>query len=230
MEKQKTPIYLLKKRLMKIFSNVKIMKKIFTLIYLMIAFGVFPIGAAAQKKMSVNDYFLAIPQEYLKIDSAQRTKIIDESDAQNGYLKFNVPLSKDEDWGGAEVWGEVQIFSGKAGKTLVAMAVNRCLEAVCMGQLLMLDYAGGEFTNVSETFAPEIDNDEIVGILKESPAYERPIIKDEEIPLAIGFARQDKLISYLAACTSPGCDGAVVAKNFKWNGAKFQPFEYEVSP
>lgn len=192
--------------------------------------GAFSLPATAQKKMIVNDYFLAIPQEYLKIDRVQRAKSIDENDAQNGYLKFNVPLSTDEDWGGAEVWGEVQIFSGKAGKTLVAMAVNRCLEAVCMGQLLMLDYAGGKWTNVSETFVPEIDNDEIVGILKDSPAYERPIIEDEEIPLTIGFARQDKLISYFAACTSPGCDGAVVAKNFKWNGAKFEPFEYEVSP
>lgn len=206
------------------------MKKIFTLTCLMIALGAFSVVAKAQKKMTVNDYFLAIPQEYLKIDRVQRAKWIDENDAQNGYLKFNVPLSKDEDWGGAEVWGEVQIFSGKTGKTLVAMAVNRCLEAVCMGQLLMLDCAGGTWTNVSETFVPEIDNVEIAGILKESPAYERPIIDDEEIPLTIGFARQDKLISYLAACTSPGCDGAVVAKNFKWNGAKFEEFEYEVSP
>lgn len=196
----------------------------------MIVFGAFSLPATAQKKMIVNDYFLAIPQEYLKIDRVQRAKWIDEDDAKNGYLKFNVPLSQDEDWGGAEVWGEVQIFSGKAGKTLVAMAVNRCLEAVCMGQLLMLDYAGGKWTNVSETFVPEIDNDEIVRTLKDSPAYERPIAEDEEIPLTIGFARQDKLISYLAACTSPGCDGAVVAKNFKWNGAKFEPFEYEVSP
>lgn len=193
-------------------------------------FGVLSSAATAQKKMIVNDYFLAIPQEYLKIDRVQRAKWIDEDDAKNGYLKFNVPLSQDEDWGGAEVWGEVQIFSGKAGKTLVAMAVNRCLEAVCMGQLLILDYAGGKWTNVSETFVPEIDNDEIVRTLKDSPAYERPIAEDEEIPLTIGFARQDKLISYLAACTSPGCDGAVVAKNFKWNGAKFEPFEYEVSP
>lgn len=206
------------------------MKKIFTLTCLMIVFGAFSLPATAQKKMIVNDYFLAIPQEYLKIDRVQRAKWIDEDDAKNGYLKFNVPLSQDEDWGGAEVWGEVQIFSGKAGKTLVAMAVNRCLEAVCMGQLLMLDYAGGKWTNVSETFVPEIDNDEIVRTLKDSPAYERPIAEDEEIPLTIGFARQDKLISYLAACTSPGCDGAVVAKNFKWNGAKFEPFEYEVSP
>ena len=206
------------------------MKKIFTLICLVIAFGAFSLPATAQKKMIVNDYFLAIPQEYLKIDRVQRAKWIEEDDAQNGHLKFNVPLSTDEDWGGAEVWGEVQIFSGKARKTLVAMAINRCLEAVCMGQLLMLDYAGGKWTNVSETFVPEIDNDEIVGILKDSPAYERPIVADEEIPLTIGFARYDKLISYFAACTSPGCDGAVVAKNFKWNGAKFEPFEYEVSP
>lgn len=206
------------------------MKKIFTLTCLIIMFGAFSTVATAQKKMTVKDYFLAIPQEYLKIDRVQRTKIIDENDAEYGYLKFNVPLSADEDWGGAEVWGEVQIFSGKTGKTLVAMAVNRCLEAVCMGQLLMLDYDGGKFTNVSETFVPEIDNDEIQRTLKDSPAYERPIIKDEEIPLAISFSRQDKLISYYAACTSPGCDGAVGAKNFKWNGAKFEPFEYEVSP
>ena len=197
---------------------------------LMTAFGVFSIAVTAQKKMTVNDYFLAIPQEYLKADRVQRAKWIDEDDAKNGYLKFNVPLSADEDWGGAEVWGEVQIFSGKAGKTLVAMAINRCLESVCMGQLLMLDYAGGKWTNAGETFVPEIDNDEIVRTLKDSPAYERPITEDEEIPLTIGFARIDKLISYLAACTSPGCDGAVVAKNLKWNGTAFEAFEYEVSP
>lgn len=206
------------------------MRKILFLFCLTITFGACSSAAAAQKKMTVNDYFLAIPQEYFKLDRVQRAKIIDENDAENGYLKFNVPLSKDEDWGGSEVWGEVQIFEGKAGKTLVAMAVNRCLEAVCLGQLLTLDYASGKFTNVSETFVPTIDNDEVGRILKDSPAYDRPIIKDEGIPLTIGFQRMDKLISYFAACTSPGCDGAVVAKNFKWDGTKFSPFEYEVSP
>lgn len=206
------------------------MKKILFLICITITFSAFSSVATAQKKMTVNDYFLAIPQEYLKIDRVQRAKWIEEDDATNDYLKFNVPLSADDDWGGAEVWGEVQIFKGKAGKTLIAMAVNRCLESVCLGQLLMLDYAGGKFTDASEIFVPAIDNDDIGRILKDSPAYERPVIEDEEIPLTIGFQRTDKLISYYAACTSPGCDGSVVAKNFKWNGTAFEPFEYEVSP
>jgi len=205
------------------------MKKLFILLSLIILSVSI---AAAQKKLIVNDYFLSIPTEYLKIDRVQRVKWIQEDDAKNGYLAFNVPLEGDaeEDWGGAEVWGEVQLFSAKNGNTIVGMIVNRCLESVCEGQLLLLEYDDGNWENVSDELVPTIDTDEIVKILKDAPAYERPIIKDEEIPLTLGFQREEKAIQYYAACTSPGCDGAVVAKLFKWNGETFKNFQYQESP
>lgn len=207
------------------------MRKIIILCSLMLAFFASANNTAAQKtKMIVNDYFLDIPQEYIKIDRVQRVKWMSEDDAKNGFLEFQIPFIEGEEMGDAEVWGQVQLFPGKSGKMFVGLIVNRCLEKVCTGQLLMLEYAAGKWKNVSNSLVPEVKNSEIISILRDASAYERPIKDDEEIPLALGFERYEKAVKYLVDCTSPGCDGAVMAKLFKWDSAKFAAFEYPTGP
>lgn len=208
-------------------KKIKFMKKTIILCSFILALFALANDAAAQKtKMIVNDYYLNIPQEYIKIDRVQRAKWISEDDAENGYLEFDIPFMEGVDMSDAEVWGRVQLFPGKNGKMYVGLIVNRCVESVCDGNLLMLEYAAGKWKNVSDLLVPNVENSEIVSILRDSPSYERPIEDDEEFPLALGFDRYAKVIQYMAACTSAGCDGATVAKMFKWNGAKFEAFDY----
>lgn len=190
----------------------------------------FAFVAAAQSKMTAKDYFLAIPSEYINLTKAQRTQMIDRDASNPEQVRFvldlkALPNAEREMWGDAEVWGEVVVFKGNAKNTIVAMVINRCAEGECMGQPLFLDYKAGTWTNVSEKIAPEINNDEIIEILKNAPAWENPIEDDSEIPLTVGFFAPEGLINYIAGGKA-GNDGGVVAKIFKWNGSKFMPFEY----
>ena len=75
-----------------------------------------------------------------------------------------------------------------------------------------------------------IDNDEVGKILKDAPAYGKPIKTGVEIPLSISFNGTNKLIQFTAGETEKISDSGVVAKMFKWNGENFAEFQYEESP
>jgi hypothetical protein len=191
--------------------------------------------ASASKEMTVKEYFLAIPTEYLKADAKSRASWIESDDNSSGYLSFNMPA--DEIPGGEDlkeegvVYGNVQVFKKTKGGAVIGFSVNMCAESKCVGQMLMLDYTGGKWEDLTSDLSPMVDNDEVIKTLKTAPAYEnKKGLKDGvEIPLAIQFNGNRKTIDYLAGCVG-GCDGGIVVKMFKWNGEIFKEFAEEESP
>jgi hypothetical protein len=187
--------------------------------------------ASASKEMTVKEYFLAIPTEYLKADAKKRAAWVESESAEDGYLSYNIPVKEvtGED-GNGKVFGSVQVFKKTKGGVVIGMATNLCEESVCMGQLLFLDYNNGKWDDVSNDLAPQPDNDEVIKILRAAPAFEnKKLLKDgEQVPLYMQFNGTDKIIQFTAGGVNG--DGGVVAKMFKWNGSVFTEFEEQESP
>lgn len=207
------------------------MKKIILLTFCLLIFST---NSFAQKKeMTVKDYFLAMPTEFINAEPKKRADWIERVNAEDGTLTYNIPLSEltDEDAGDATVYGEIQVFKKKKGGVLLGIANNICAEGKCSGMINFLDYKNGEFTDVSEKYSVTPDNDEILNILREAPAFEEKesLKDDEQVPLAIEFYGGEKIINFIAGCKK-SCDGGIVAKMYKWNGEKFEEFEYVESP
>lgn len=183
-------------------------------------------------EMTVKDYFLAIPSEFIKAPATKRTAWIEQEDASIGYLSYNIPVKEltGED-GEGSVWGSLQVFEKNGGGVMVGMVNNLCADGECMGMMRFLDYKGGKFTDVSEDYLIIPDNDEVIKILREAPAFtKKDSLKDGvQVPLALQFNGNQKSVQFIAGCEKD-CDGGVVAKQFKWNGEAFIEFEDEISP
>jgi hypothetical protein len=205
-----------------------IMKKFLVLAIIALSMS---IAAFGQKTMTVKEYFLAIPTEFMKAEPTKRAAWIESESAEDGYLSFNIPIKEvtGED-GEGKVWGNVQVFKKKSGGSVIGMSTNLCEKGICIGQLLFLDYNGGKWQDVSSELAPQPDNDEVIKILREAPAFEdKKLLKDGvEVPLYISFSSGDRVINFTAG--GKDGEGGVVAKMFKWNGETFLEFEYEESP
>jgi hypothetical protein len=187
--------------------------------------------AQAKKVLSVKEYFAAIPEQYIKADAKKRAGWIDSDSAEDGYLDYTIPVAElGIEEGEGRAFGSVQLFEKSKGGVIVGLTTNMCAEGSCVGQVLFLDYNGGKWDDITSDLAPLIDNDEIGKILKDAPAYNKPIKKGEEIPLSISFNGTDKLIQFTAGETEKISDSGVVAKMFKWNGETFTEFQYEESP
>lgn len=191
------------------------------------------LAAFGQSAMSVKDYYLAIPQEYMKADSAKRTAWISSDSIDDGYLEYTIPaadLGINE--GEGRAYGNVQIFEKTDGGVIVGLTTNMCAEGECSGQLLFLDYKAGKWEDVSSDLAPQPDNDEVIKILREAPAFEKKdSLKDSvQVPLSITFSGSEKLIQFIAGETEKISDSGVVAKMFKWNGVTFVEYETPESP
>ena len=190
-------------------------------------------AAFGQKAMSVKDYYLAIPEEYMKADKEKRTAWITTDSVDDGYLEYTIPaadLGVSEDEGRS--YGNVQVFEKNGGGVIVGMTTNMCSEGACWGQILLLDYNDGKFEDISADFAPQPDNDEVIKILLDAPAFEKKdsLKEGEQVPLSITFNGTDKLIQFTAGETEKISDSGVVALMFKWNGEAFVEFKYEESP
>ncbi len=204
------------------------MKQFILLALIAIALGSTALGQA--KKMSVKDYFLAIPTEFMQAAPAKRAAWIESQWAEEGYLSFNIPIKElTGDEGEGKVWGSVQVFDKTGGGVVIGMATNMCEEGACQGQLLFLNYSGGKFTDASE-IAPQPENDEIIKVLRAAPAFDdKKSLKDgKEVMLYMSFSGSDKVVNFIAGGTDG--DGGVVAKMYKWNGKAFVEFEYEEGP
>lgn len=191
------------------------------------------IAAFAQKKeLTIKDHFLAIPTEFIKAESKKRAAWIETENADDGNLTYNIPLSEltDEE-GDGKVFGGLQIFKKKNGGVLIGMVNNLCAEGECIGMMRFLDYKNGKYMDISEDYLIIPDNDEVIKILREAPAFEnKKVLKDGvQVPLAIEFYGGEKVIHFLAGCKT-STDGGVVAKMYKWNGEAFVEFEYQESP
>lgn len=121
--------------------------------------------ASGSKEMTVKEYFLAIPAEYLKADAKSRAAWVESESAEDGYLSYNISVKEvtGED-GEGKVFGNVQVFKKKKGGVIIGMSTNLCEDGVCQGQLLFLDYNNEKWSDVTEDFAPMIDNDEVIKI------------------------------------------------------------------
>ena len=49
---------------------------------------------AQAKKMSVKDYFLAIPTDFMKAEPAKRAAWIESEFNEDGYLSYNIPIKE----------------------------------------------------------------------------------------------------------------------------------------
>ncbi len=183
----------------------------------------------ATKEMSVKEYFLAIPTDYLKSDAKKRAAWIESESTEDGYLSYNIPVKEvTGDDGEGKVFGNVQVFKKKKSGVVIGMSTNLCEEGNCIGQLLFLDFTNGKWNDVTSDLAPIIDNDEVIKILRKAPAFEKPLKDSVEVPLFIEFNGTNKLIQFTAGGNNG--DGGVIAKMFKWNGEIFSEFEYAESP
>lgn len=197
---------------------------LFTFIFASLA-----VGASAQKAMSARDYYLAIPSQYINAGAKKRASWIDHENTTDGNLSFEIPVKEltGED-GDGKAFGTVQVFKKKTG-VVIGVATNMCESGACQGQLLFLDYTAGKWEDVTSDHAPIIDNDEVITILRNAPAFEdKASLKDgKEVAIHYGFGG-DKTLSAIAGGTNG--DGGVVVKTFKWNGTAFAEFEYPESP
>ena len=191
-----------------------------------VAFGQKTKTASANDKMIVNDYFMQIPEQYIKADSRKRAGWVDTDNKVDGYLAFTIPFAELDVEGGedANAFGSLQLFKKDKGGVIVGLAINMCVDKVCEGQLLFLDYNGGKWDNITDEVGVSTDNDEIVNLLNNSPATDNTYAEDDEIPLATGFYGPDKLVKFVAEC-KVSFDGGVVVKQYKWNGERFTAYE-----
>jgi hypothetical protein len=207
------------------------MKTFIFSIIAILSLGVFTFGNT-NAEMTVKDYFLAIPNEFIKAPAAKRTAWIEQDSSDIGYLAYTIPVKElTGEEGEGSVWGALQIFEKTGGGVMIGMVNNLCADGECMGLMRFLDYKAGKFTDVSEDYLIIPDNDEVIKILREAPAFEnKDSLKDgEQVPLALQFNGNQKSVQFIAGCKKD-CDGGVVAKQFKWNGEAFIEFEDEVSP
>jgi len=189
------------------------------------------IASFGQKPMTVKDYYLAIPTEYIQAPAAKRTAWIESQFAEDGFLSFDIPVKEitGED-GDGKVFGYVQVFKKKTSGVIIGVATNMCEEGTCVGQLLFLDYNGGKWDDVTSDHAPTLDNDEVIRILRAAPAFEnKASLKDgKEVPIHFNFSGGDKVLGAIAGGTNG--DGGVIVKSFKWDGTAFTEYEYPESP
>lgn len=191
-------------------------------------------AAQTKKAMTVKEYFLAIPSEFIKADAKKRATWIESESIGDGNLTYNIPVSEitgDEGDADGKVFGGLQVFRKKDGGVLLGMVNNLCAEGKCTGMLLFLESKAGKFTDVSGDYIIIPDNDEVIQILREAPAFlnKKSLQDGVQVPLAVEFYGGEKLIRFIAGCRTD-CDGGVVAKIFKWNGEAFVDFEYPDSP
>lgn len=207
------------------------MKFLTNITLILIAMSSAVLGQTTNKAMTVKDYYLAIPTDYIKAPAAKRASWIESQSAGNGYLSFNIPVKEltGED-GDGKVFGSVQVFNKKGSGVIIGVATNMCEEGTCQGQLLFLDHAAGTWNDVTSDHAPTLDNDEVIKILRAAPAFAaKSKLKDaEEVPIYFNFSGGDKVLDAVAGGTNG--HGGVVVKAFKWNGSTFNEFEYPESP
>lgn len=185
------------------------------------------LGGVLAGPKTIRDYYLAIPTDYIKADAKKRAGWIESEFTEGGNLTFDIPVKEltGED-GDGKVFGSAQLFPIKGGM-MIGVATNMCESGKCVGQVLFLEYKDEEWTEVTSDVAPQPDNDEVISVLREAPAFEdKDSLKDGvEVPLQIDLGGgEDKVIQFIAG--GKNGDGGVLALMFKWNGTTFTEFHY----
>ena len=90
-----------------------VLLSMFTMLFSLAAFAR---AKTATKSMTVKEYFLAIPTDFLKADAKKRAEWIQSESSEDGYLAFEIPVKEvtGED-GNGKIFGDVQVFNKKKG-------------------------------------------------------------------------------------------------------------------
>lgn len=112
------------------------------------------LSATGQKKMNVLDYYLLLPQKYLRYaggDSAQiRNAALYVNDVENGYLQARQP--------DGEFYSAVALFKRPDGSDLVAVENRECARG-CNEEFYFLTYENGQWTDVTARMLPVLNNE-----------------------------------------------------------------------
>lgn len=105
-----------------------------------------------QRAMSVLDYYLALPQKYLKYagegSAGSRNAALYVSDIENGYLQARQP--------NGEFYSAVALFKRPGGSDLVAVENRECARG-CSEEFYLLTYQDGRWSDVTAKMMPAID-------------------------------------------------------------------------
>jgi hypothetical protein len=112
----------------------------------------------AQNPITVTDYFLALPNDRYSSPADRKIKnraelikyrksLITIEDITNGYLKL--------DNNGMEGWSEFALFRKSDGTYLFAISEISCGPG-CSGELQLLTYKNGKWTDVTNQFSPKL--------------------------------------------------------------------------
>jgi hypothetical protein len=116
---------------------------------------------AQPKPMTVLDYYLALPQKYLKYaggDSAkERSAALYVKDVETGYLQARQP--------NGEFYSAVALFKRSDGSDLLAVENRECA-AGCNEEFYLLDYEDGQWIDVTAKTLPAMKPEEFSGALQ----------------------------------------------------------------
>jgi hypothetical protein len=116
---------------------------------------------AQPKPMTILDYYLALPQKYLRYaggDSAkERSAAIYINDAENAYLQARQP--------GGEFYSSLALFKRPDGGDLVAVENRECARG-CNEEFYFLAYENGQWIDVTAKTLPVMNPTEIRGALE----------------------------------------------------------------
>jgi hypothetical protein len=125
-------------------------------------------SAAKPKPMTILDYYLLMPQKYLRYaggDSAEaRNAALYVSDVENGYLQARQP--------NGEFYSALALFKMPDGGDLVAVENRECARG-CNEEFYLLTYRKGRWIDVTKKMLPVISDEELrAGLEKQFRARE----------------------------------------------------------
>lgn len=107
----------------------------------------------SSRQLSVLDYYLKVPQQYLSFvatDSRQaRQASVWIKDLENGYLQARSQ--------GEEIYVAIKLFRNPTGSDLIAIETRKCLQG-CYSNLTLLKYEDDQWNNVTSEMLPAIDD------------------------------------------------------------------------
>lgn len=123
-----------------------------------------PASSIAQSKpMTILDYYLALPQKYLKhvggISAPARNASLFVSDVENGYLQARQP--------NGEIYSSLALFKRPDGSDLIAVENRDCENGGCTEEFYLLTYRNGEWVDVTNKMLPAISDEEVRGGLEQ---------------------------------------------------------------
>jgi len=177
--------------------------RIYVILFMAVSLGftVLSLSIAKPKPMSVLDYYLALPQKYLKYaggDAAEaRNAALYVSDIENGYLQARQP--------DGEFYSTVALFKRPDGSDLVAVENRECARG-CNEEFYLLTYQNGQWRDVTASMLPALNEAEMRAEL------------DKKFKARQGFAPH--ILHRLSTCSGP------VDVSEYWSGERLGQLEW----